>query len=85
MGSDREHELAVYAFDLLRLDGEDLGSLPLIEHRRRLERLLSRAKVPCLHLWRHSTMGDCRDWRKVKTLAWRAANKERWPLFEWPG
>jgi bifunctional non-homologous end joining protein LigD len=21
--------------------------------------------------------GDCRDWRKVKTAAWRAANKER--------
>jgi bifunctional non-homologous end joining protein LigD len=26
--------------------------------------------------------GDCRDWRKVKTAAWRAANKERWRLFE---
>jgi ATP-dependent DNA ligase len=26
--------------------------------------------------------GDCRDWRKVKTAAWREANKERWRLFE---
>src|SRR5262249_52082343 len=26
--------------------------------------------------------GECRDWRKVKTLAWREANKERWRLFE---
>jgi bifunctional non-homologous end joining protein LigD len=25
---------------------------------------------------------DCRDWRKVKTAAWREANKERWRLFE---
>jgi ATP-dependent DNA ligase len=25
--------------------------------------------------------GECRDWRKVKTLAWREANKERWRLF----
>ena len=26
--------------------------------------------------------GDCRDWRKVKTTAWREANRERWRLFE---
>jgi hypothetical protein len=23
----------------------------------------------------------CRDWRKVKTTAWREANRERWRLF----
>jgi len=26
--------------------------------------------------------GECRDWRKVKTPAWREANRERWRLFE---
>jgi bifunctional non-homologous end joining protein LigD len=26
--------------------------------------------------------GECRDWRKVKTWAWREANRERWRLFE---
>jgi bifunctional non-homologous end joining protein LigD len=26
--------------------------------------------------------GECPDWRKVKTLAWREANRERWRLFE---
>jgi len=26
--------------------------------------------------------GECRDWRKVKTQAWREANRERWRLFE---
>ena len=26
--------------------------------------------------------GECRDWRKVKTTAWREANRERWRLFE---
>jgi bifunctional non-homologous end joining protein LigD len=26
--------------------------------------------------------GDCRDWRKVKTTAWREANRERWRMFE---
>jgi ATP-dependent DNA ligase len=26
--------------------------------------------------------GECRDWVKVKTAAWREANRERWRLFE---
>ena len=26
--------------------------------------------------------GECRDWRKVKTFAWREVNRERWRLFE---
>jgi ATP-dependent DNA ligase len=26
--------------------------------------------------------GECRDWMKVKTMAWREANRERWRLFE---
>ena len=29
--------------------------------------------------------GECRDWRKVKTTAWRDANRERWRLFERDG
>jgi len=107
----RQHELAVYAFDLLQLDGEDLRPLPLVGRRRRLQRLLKRAKMPCLHLVEEFTdgqellettarnglegvvskgrdapyrSGECRDWRMVKTLAWREANRERWKLFE-PG
>jgi bifunctional non-homologous end joining protein LigD len=47
---DQGRELAVYAFDLLHLNGQDLRPLPLLERRQFLERLLSRAKVPCLHL-----------------------------------
>ena len=43
-------ELLVYAFDLLHRDGRDLRALPLIERRRRLERLLARSRVPCLRL-----------------------------------
>jgi ATP-dependent DNA ligase len=39
MGRRFEQELAVYAFDLLRLNGEDLRPLLLIERRRRLEQL----------------------------------------------
>ena len=26
--------------------------------------------------------GECGDWRKVKTLAWREANREQWRQFE---
>jgi bifunctional non-homologous end joining protein LigD len=26
--------------------------------------------------------GDCRDGRKIKTVAWRGANRERWRMFE---
>jgi bifunctional non-homologous end joining protein LigD len=26
--------------------------------------------------------GECRDWVKVKTSAWREANRERWRMFE---
>ena len=26
--------------------------------------------------------GECRDWRKVKTTAWRETNRERWRLFK---
>jgi bifunctional non-homologous end joining protein LigD len=26
--------------------------------------------------------GQCRGWRKVKTVAWREANRDRWRLFE---
>src|SRR5215467_2559052 len=29
--------------------------------------------------------GACRGWRKVKTMAWREVNRERWRLFEVPG
>jgi len=25
--------------------------------------------------------GPCRDWVKVKTAEWKAANRERWRLF----
>jgi hypothetical protein len=86
----------------------DLRPLPLTARRRRLERLLGLAKVPCLQLVeafdvgekllevteRHRLegvvskrrsapyrSGECRDWREVKTAAWRVANRERWRLF----
>jgi ATP-dependent DNA ligase len=44
------------------------------EHR--LEDVVSKRRDPPYR------SGDCRDWRKVKTMAWREANRERWRLFE---
>jgi ATP-dependent DNA ligase len=29
-----------------------------------------------------TSRGPTRDWLKVKTASWRAANKDRWELFE---
>jgi bifunctional non-homologous end joining protein LigD len=109
MAPGQQHDLAVFAFDLLHHNGEDLRPIPLIDRRLQLTELLARSNVPCLHLvWgfddgaklleaaeRHGLegivskrarspygSGPSRDWVKVKTAAWRAANRERWRLFE---
>ena len=50
MASDRQHELAVFAFDLLHYGGEDLRSVPLIDRRLQLTELVARSSVPCLYL-----------------------------------
>jgi bifunctional non-homologous end joining protein LigD len=44
--------LALFAFDLLELAGEDLAPLPMIERKERLEALLARA-VPPVHVADH--------------------------------
>jgi bifunctional non-homologous end joining protein LigD len=109
MTSNRQHELAVFAFDLLHHGGEDLRPAPLIDRRLQLTELVARSSVPCLHLvWgfddgakllqaaerqglegivskRQASAyrsGPSRDWVKVKTAAWREANRERWRQFE---
>ena len=48
----KDDQLALYAFDLLELDGEDLTGLPNIERKERLEALLSGAEPP-VHLADH--------------------------------
>ena len=108
MGSHRQHELAVFAFDLLHHDGTDLRPIPLIKRRRQRTELVARSDVYCLHLAqvfdngakllkaaeRHGLegivqasslslpLGTIRDWVKTKTVAWRAANRERWRMFQ---
>src|SRR5262245_65975173 len=46
----RQHELAVFAFDLLHHNGEDLCTVPLLERRLQLTQLVARSGVRCLHL-----------------------------------
>jgi hypothetical protein len=50
MSPDRQHELAVFAFDLLHHNGEDLRSILLIDRRLQLTELVARSNVPCLRL-----------------------------------
>jgi bifunctional non-homologous end joining protein LigD len=50
MTRSQREQLTVFGFDLLHKDGKDLRSLPLLERRRRLERLLTRSDVSSLRL-----------------------------------
>jgi ATP-dependent DNA ligase len=59
----------VEAFD----DGQALLE---VAERHRLEGVVSKRRSAPYH------SGECGDWRKIKTLAWREANRERWQLFE---
>jgi bifunctional non-homologous end joining protein LigD len=53
----RGHEAVLYAFDLIGHDDDDLCELPLIERKRRLARLLGKAKRCSIRFVEHLT-GD---------------------------
>ena len=53
----KRHEAVLFAFDLIQHDGNDLRDLPLIERKRRLARLLGRAKRRSIQFVEHLT-GD---------------------------
>jgi len=67
----------------LRLSGRPLSepfedglALLWVAEQRGLEGVVSKRRdVPY-------RCGECGDWRKVKTIAWREANRERWRLFD---
>jgi bifunctional non-homologous end joining protein LigD len=47
----------LFAFDLIELEGDDLRDLPLIERKRRLARLIGKAKRRAIQFVEHLT-GD---------------------------
>jgi len=49
----RKHEPIFYAFDLLWLDGKDLRKLPLIERKKRLEKLVKKSRCADLLFANH--------------------------------
>ena len=49
MASDRQHDLAVFAFDLMYYDGIDLKPVPLIDRRLQLTELVARSDIHCMH------------------------------------
>jgi bifunctional non-homologous end joining protein LigD len=53
----RGNEAVLFAFDLIEHDGDDLRDLPLIERKRRLKKLLGRAKRRAIRFNEHLT-GD---------------------------
>ena len=53
----RGSEAVLYAFDLIEHDGDDLRALPLIERKRRLARLIGKAKRRAIRFNEHLT-GD---------------------------
>jgi bifunctional non-homologous end joining protein LigD len=52
----RGHEAMLFAFDLIEHDGDDLRDLPLIERKRRLKKLLGRAKRRAIRFVEHLTI-----------------------------
>ncbi len=46
-----EHEAIACAFDLLRLDGDDLRRLPLSDRKTKLQKLLARARDGIQYVW----------------------------------
>jgi bifunctional non-homologous end joining protein LigD len=53
----RAQEAVLFAFDLIERDGDDLRDLPLIDRKRRLAKLIGRAKRPAIRFNEHLT-GD---------------------------
>jgi ATP-dependent DNA ligase len=65
-------ECLFFAFDLLHLNGEDLRSLPLIERKARLRRLLRRKRSRILYVDHIEKHGQ-RCSRGCAPLTWKAS------------
>jgi ATP-dependent DNA ligase len=109
MDQGNEAPLALWAFDLLQVDGVRLTPIALEDRRRHLADLIAATAseriqfsgafddpVPLLKTCEKMNLegivskrrgssyhsGATRDWVKVKTAAWRAANTNRFELLK---
>jgi len=64
----RGHEAVLYVFDLIEHDGDDLRDLPLIERKRRLKKLLGRAKRRSIQFVEHLTGDGPTVFRHVRAM-----------------
>ena len=55
---------------------DDGAALLRIAEKHKLEGIVSKKREAPYR------SGPCREWRKIKTAEWKAANRERWRLFE---
>jgi bifunctional non-homologous end joining protein LigD len=83
MASDlTHHELAVFAFDLMRYEGTDLRPEPLLERRLEAAERHGLEGIVSKRTQSPYRSGPSRDWVKAKTAAWRVANRDRWKAFQ---
>jgi hypothetical protein len=80
----QQHELVVFAFDLLHHDGDDVRPLPLIERRLQLTELVARSDVRCQHMVQAIDDGlKLLEWQS--DTGWRASYRSaRFRLFRRP-
>jgi len=68
LSEGRSGSLVYYVFDLLFLDGVDLGPLPLLERKRVLAKLLEKAGLPQIRLSDHVAGGGPRFFQQACKL-----------------
>ena len=64
----RGSEAVLFAFDLTEHGGDDLGNLPLIDHKRRLAELIGKAQAAS----RHARQTNCISKTESAQYAWRS-------------
>ncbi len=73
-----DHQAIACAFDLLRLDADDLRRLPLSERKARLRKLLRRS-VDGIQYVEHADATVARCTKPPASLSWRASSRRASP------
>jgi bifunctional non-homologous end joining protein LigD len=95
-GAGRHDDVSLWAFDLLELNGKDMRSLPLIDRKARLEKLMRRSKHPALRMIPSFNNGEalliaCMDRglegvvSKRRNAPYRSGSRPEWTKIKCPG